>query len=156
MGKAIPNSPHAVSVALPNWEDVIAYEEKDPKCMLALQSIYPRFGLNRLVEEIAHKALHLYCKGTNSVWPYPNLLTATAAKEYCEKVNKNARATIKEVSGLHCLIVDDETTPSAKAFWQHTGLGASSRQASIALNKEKAPVRNAVESSRHSLLNRIK
>ena len=33
LGQAMPNSPHAVSVALPLWKDVIAYEEKKPDCM---------------------------------------------------------------------------------------------------------------------------
>ena len=53
LGQAIPQSPHAVSVALPRWQDVIAYEERIPSCINALQSIYPRFGLNPLVKSIA-------------------------------------------------------------------------------------------------------
>ncbi|MCP4973018.1 MAG: PLP-dependent transferase, partial [Prochlorococcus sp.] len=50
LGCPMPLSPHAVSVALPRWQDVIDYEEKDPACLKALQAIYPRFGLNPLVE----------------------------------------------------------------------------------------------------------
>ena len=57
LGQPIPKSPHAVSVALPRWEDVIAYEEKKPYCINSLKSIYPRFGLNPLVKLIAEKAL---------------------------------------------------------------------------------------------------
>lgn len=91
LGKAIPKSPHAVSVALPRWEDVIAYEEKDPLCMKTLQSIYPRFGLNPLVAAISQKALMLYGKDKSSCWPYPNFLTAEKAKEYCGRINKKLK-----------------------------------------------------------------
>ncbi len=140
LGQAIPNSPHAVSVALPRWKDVIAYEEKDPKCTNLLQSIYPRFGLNPLIAQIAKKALNSYGSNGSSAWPYPNIATATKAKKYSEKSTHNAEAIIKEILGMQCLIVNKATTPSAKAFWQHTGLGASSRQAAIALNKEPRPL----------------
>ena len=51
LGEPLPDSPHAVSVALPRWEDVIDYEEKNSKCIEKLQAIYPRFGLNHFVKE---------------------------------------------------------------------------------------------------------
>ncbi len=156
LGEAIPSSPHAVSVALPRWEDVIAYEEKVPSCINMLKSIYPRFGFNPLVKEIADKGLHLHGGDfTNSGWPFPNLNTAKKAKEYCEKINANAKLYIIEVCGLHCLIVDTKTTHIAKAFWQHTGLGASSRQAAIALNKEKLPLQSKGDEARKSICNRL-
>ncbi|WP_269622440.1 PLP-dependent transferase [Prochlorococcus marinus] len=155
LGQAIPPSPHAVSVALPRWEDVIAYEEKDPECINNLQSIYPRFGLHPFLKAVGEKALNLHLKGANSAWPYPNIITAKKAKEYCNQINNNAQITIKEVAGLQCLIVDSNTTPAAKAFWQHTGLGASSRQAAIALNKEKTPSKNAGEHARTAIRNRL-
>lgn len=36
LGQPIPASPHAVSVALPRWEDVVGYEEKKPEVVNAL------------------------------------------------------------------------------------------------------------------------
>ena len=33
LGLPIPDSKHAVSVALPAWNDVIDYEEKKPECI---------------------------------------------------------------------------------------------------------------------------
>ncbi|KGG12993.1 PLP-dependent transferase [Prochlorococcus sp. MIT 0601] len=154
-GKAIPQSPHAVSVALPLWRDVIAYEENDPACMATLQSIYPRFGLNPIVAQIANRALSKSEQSQNTCWPYPNLPTAKKARQYCKSVTPNAHITIKEESGLFCLIVDEHTTPTAKAFWQHTGLGASSRQAAIALNQEKSPLPSDGERARELIRNRL-
>lgn len=55
LGYSIPDNEHAVSVALPTWNDVINYEEKNPKCMELLKSIYPRFGLNPLVKRLCEK-----------------------------------------------------------------------------------------------------
>ncbi len=155
LGKAIPQSLHAVSVALPRWEDVIAYEEQSPNCINALQSIYPRFGLNPLIKEVADKAIYLNGGNASSGWPYPNIQTANKAKKFCEQINEKAQVNIQEVSGLQCLVVDANTTPTAKAFWQHTGLGASSRQAAIALNKEKVPGIEAGESARLFIRNRL-
>ena len=52
LGHPLPDSPHAVSVALPRWRDVIAYEEKDPACRDALKTIYPRFGMHPLIQQL--------------------------------------------------------------------------------------------------------
>ena len=139
LGQAIPDSPHAVSVALPTWKDVIAYEEKDPDCFKLLQSIYPRFGLNPFVAGVANEALEILGDKESSAWPYPNFLTAIEARKFCERKVANAKIIIKEIEGLQCLITDKKTSPAAKAFWQLTGLGASSRQAAIALYIEEAP-----------------
>ena len=53
LGHPLPDAPHAVSVALPRWQDVIAYEEHDPDCRDQLRTIYPRFGLHPLLQELA-------------------------------------------------------------------------------------------------------
>ena len=37
LGEPLPNRLHAVSVALPRWTDVIAYEEKIPDCINSLK-----------------------------------------------------------------------------------------------------------------------
>ncbi len=155
LGQALPDSKHAVSVALPRWEDVIAYEEKDPKCMQALRAIYPRFGLNPIVFELAQSALKTQSWPQSSAWPFPNIATAEMAKEHCQRINKNAEVSLVEVAGLTCLITSQDATPLAKAFWQHTGLGASSRQAAIALNKEKCPSNNEGNIARATLKKRL-
>ena len=155
LGQALPDSPHAVSVALPRWQDVIAYEEKDPSCMNALRTIYPRFGFNPLIAQIANQALQETGIRGGSGWPYPNLVLAEEAREYCNQVNNDKNTNITDVKGLKCLVVDKKNTPAAKAFWQHTGQGASSRQAAIALNKEKSPSITAGEAARELLSSRL-
>ena len=37
LGKPIPDSPHAISVALPTWKHVEGYEQGDPEILDAMQ-----------------------------------------------------------------------------------------------------------------------
>lgn len=45
LGYPIPDDPHAISVCLPTWKDVIGYEDGDPRVRQALRAGYPRFVL---------------------------------------------------------------------------------------------------------------
>ena len=154
LGKALPESPHAVSVALPRWQDVINYEEKEQTCMQSLQAIYPRFGLNPLVAKVASEAIKNSKIANSSGWPYSNLLSAKQAQLHCERKN-NGIAIIEKVLGLNCLITDTNASQDAKAFWQHTGLGASSRQAAIALNQEHSQSEEKGELARRAIRKRL-
>jgi len=155
LGEPLPNRPHAVSVALPRWTDVIAYEEKVPACINSLQAIYPRFGFNPFVAEVARKSLAFQGELYESSWPYPNMASALSAQKHCHRKNSECSSTIKDFLGTSCLIVDKKSTPSAKAFWQHTGLGLSSREAAIALGIEKKPSTSTGNCARNELVNRL-
>ncbi len=155
LGHALPDRPHAVSVALPRWQDVIDYEEKKAVCINALSTIYPRFGLHPLVSEISRKALGKHYGEKYTAWPYPNTATAEEARKYCRRKASKGQTNIKEVLGLKCLITNEIASPAAKEFWQHTGLGASSREAAIALGKEITPSSQAGEYARATLRKRI-
>lgn len=43
LGHPIPLDEHAVSVSLPEWKDVVGYEEGDPITVSALKLGYPRY-----------------------------------------------------------------------------------------------------------------
>ncbi len=155
LGLPLPESPHAVSVALPTWENIIAYEEKDPECINKLKAIYPRFGFNPLIAEIAKKAIELEGDKNCTAWPFPNFKVANKAAQHCKNYSNYGITTIKAINGLACLIADNLATPHAKAFWQHTGLGASSRLAAIALGEEENPSKIDAFDSEVTLLNRL-
>ncbi|MFL0760415.1 MAG: PLP-dependent transferase, partial [Prochlorococcus sp.] len=155
LGQALPDSPHAVSVALPRWQDVIAYEEKEPACLNALRAIYPRFGLNPLVAEVAQQALAKHGPADGSAWPYPTAAAAGRAQHHCQRIEPMAFTAIKTVRSLPCLITDAKAASAAKAFWQHSGLGASSRQAASALEREPAPSLHASVTAQNSLRQRL-
>jgi cystathionine gamma-synthase len=53
LGRPIPdNTPHAVSVSLPTWRDVVGYEEGDRRVIDAMQTGYPRFFLNKNIQKV--------------------------------------------------------------------------------------------------------
>ena len=135
LGHPLPDATHAVSMALPRWQDVIAYEENDPSCRQALQTIYPRFGLHPLVQKLAEQgAIEGFL-----TWPYPSEAAVLAAQSHCQRQAPQSRTQLAPLGSLFGLQTDAAATPHAKAFWQHTGLGASSRQAAIELGLEASP-----------------
>jgi len=83
MGKPVPDTPHAVSVALPTWEQVVGYEECDPAVLGAMQTGYPRFFVNRIVRELNARATDEFAKqGEGEV---AVIFPSVAAAERCLK-----------------------------------------------------------------------
>ena len=159
LGHPLPDSTHAVSVALPRWRDVIAYEDNDPQCRSQLRAFYPRFALHPLVAEVAQQALALSPNGMtspgSSAWPFPNGTAAQLAQHHCLQQAPRASTQIVDQLGLSVLIADAEASPHAKAFWQHAGLGASSRRAAIGLSKETAPAQGAADQAKALVIERL-
>ena len=85
LGLPIPDSKHAVSVALPAWNDVIDYEEKKPECINTLRSIYPRFGINPLLKKLSNELLKQNNLKDPNIWPYSSRNFVLKAKIYCDK-----------------------------------------------------------------------
>jgi len=155
LGYAIPDSIHAVSVALPTWNDVIKYEEKDLECMNLLKSIYPRFGLNPIVKRLCEKVKKQNNYNNKSIWPYPNESIAFKAKKYIDRNTSEQFSLIEKKDNLAFLITEKEESIYAKSFWQHTGLGISSRAAAIELGLEDCPPKSYVNECSQKIKNRI-
>ena len=155
LGSPLPDSIHAVSVALPTWSDVINYEEKLPECINSLRAIYPRFGLNPLLKKLVSQILSDHSLNNHDARPYPNRYIALKAKSYCDKHTSSKNSFIAIKGNLHFLITTEEASNYARAFWQHTGLGASSRQAAIELNLELLPEKNHVSECKSKLIERL-
>ena len=158
LGHPLPDATHAVSVALPRWRDVIAYEEHDPACRGALRAVYPRFGQHPMLKRLAARSLQaagVACSSGFSSWAYPNQAAAEAALAHCRRQSPKGQTRLLPIHGLICLIADAASTPAAKAFWQHTGLGASSRLAAIALGEDKAASESAAETARSRVIQRL-
>ncbi len=155
LGYAIPDSIHAVSVALPTWNDVINYEEKNQECMNLLKSIYPRFGLNPIVKRLCEKVKKQNYYNNKSIWPYPNESIAFKAKKYIDRNTSEQFSLIEKRDNLAFLITEKEGSIYAKYFWQHTGLGLSSRAAAIELGLEDCPPKSYVNECSQRIKNRI-
>lgn len=149
----MPDELHALSVALPRWTDVVAYEEKDPSCRKALQAIYPRFGFHPLVAKFSEAVLKESPDQGCTAWPFANEQAADLARNHCQRCQPNALTMVSIHQGIACLVTN--ANAAASEFWQHTGLGASSRQVATALGQEHLPSTEAGQEAKITLLQRL-
>lgn len=119
LGSPIPGSPHAVSVCLPAWADVIGYEEKDPRVMNRMRTGYPRFFIHPLINEVRR----VLAPGSGEdVLPFHD---RDAAAECASLTGGRA----SEVDGLSAAYFPGTAAAIARAYWQHAGRIMSSRAA---------------------------
>ncbi len=129
LGKALPESPHAVSVSLPRWQDVVGYEEKNPEVLAKVSRGYPRFVIHPLIRELGN---HLSSHSGLLCLPFPSQRVAETALDYVRK-STGTNASLIAGKGVFGVVTSKEGTQVLKDFWQHTGLIVSSRQAQAAL-----------------------
>jgi cystathionine gamma-synthase len=142
LGQPIPPGPHAVSVALPRWQDVVDYEEKKPAVMARLQGGYPRFVVQRLVEELARRM-----GGGQPCLPFPSARSAETCVEFIRQ-QSGALAEVTPHAGVFGVLTNEAGSAALKAFWQHTGLIVSTRQAAAVLDgRADAPDTDAIRCS---------
>ena len=127
LGHPIPASPHAVSVALPRWQDVVGYEEKKPEVVNALASGYPRFFIHTEVQELARQI----GRGQPCL-PFPSLRAARLCAEFIERTS-GQQAKVVALRGVHGVVTNEDGKAALRAFWQHTGLIISTREAEARL-----------------------
>ena len=119
LGTPIPDSPHAVSVCLPTWADIIGYEEKEPRVIDKMRTGYPRFFFHPLINQVRTA---LEPKPGRDVLPFADEAAATQCAALA-----SGRAI--QVDGLWAAYFPQENLPGARAFWQHAGRILSSRAA---------------------------
>ncbi len=122
LGRPLPESPHAVSVALPRWQHVCGYEEGRPEVTSRLRAGYPRFVIHPRVEELARRV-----GGTQRCLPFPSRRVAQLGLDFV--VGSGHRAELVAADGIYAVRTGEVGWAYLKAFWQHTGLIVSSRQA---------------------------
>src|SRR5262249_38211858 len=128
LGQPIPASTHAVSVALPRWEDVVGYEEKKPEVVERLSTGYPRFVVHPLVLELGR-----YIGRDQFCLPFPSARAAELAADFVRRAgDPTAKAVARD--SINGTVVSEKGGAALRAFWQHTGLIISSRQASTVLD----------------------
>jgi cystathionine gamma-synthase len=141
------NSAHAISVSLCRTGGTggvgdldqlgtVDYEEGRKEAIEAMEAGYSRFRVPTQVEELAnfYKTTLPDINNDEIVYIYPLEEIAAAAVAYA-KAGRIVFTGTEE--GSHCLAVfPHEKSAEAKQFWQHTGLGISSRQAEDITNKK--------------------
>jgi cystathionine gamma-synthase len=133
LGKPLPASTHAVSVALPRWQDVVGYEEKKPEVLERLATGYPRFVVHPLVQELAQ-----HVSGGRPGLPFPSQIAAEQAAAFVRRTSDPSAKVISR-DGVFAVSAAPAGLTALRSFWQHTGLIVSSRQAEALLKRRKRP-----------------
>jgi len=76
-------------------------------------------------------------------------------KKYIDKNTSEQFSLIEKRDNLAFLITEKEGSIYAKSFWQHTGLGLSSRAAAVELGLEDCPPKSYVNECSQRIKNRI-
>ncbi|GAA6022355.1 hypothetical protein JCM11491_003232 [Sporobolomyces phaffii] len=153
LGDTVPAlTPHAVSVSLPTWQDVVDYEEGEQRIKDAMTSGYPRFFIHHQIQRLADLATAKFghdneaCILLHSArsaercsdflksrqppvasrtvdWP---VKASTPASSASDDSSSEAALRNRTVT-VHACFFDRAAFPLAKQFWQHTGEGIQSR-----------------------------
>ena len=130
-----PNTPHAISVSLPTWSDNVGYEEGDDRVLSAMVSGYPRFFIHLSIRKLASICQHKYALQSEHCFLFPARSIAEQCRDFIRHKSSHPIQPrlidlfVPPSHHLHIVVVPVDQFKLAKQFWQHTGLGISSRQA---------------------------
>jgi cystathionine gamma-synthase len=127
LGRRIPDTTHAVSVALPRWRDVVGYEEHLPEVIARLQGGYPRFVVHPLVRELVDRFPQ-----EGVCLPFPSANAAAQGAAYVRRMAREP-ASVEPETGFTLVRTTSAGQAALQGFWQHTGMIVSSRQAETLL-----------------------
>ncbi len=145
LGAPLPDSRHAVSVAIPAWQDVVDYEEGHPRIAAAFRCGYPRFFLHPRVQELFTAAEKKWAKPGECALVFP---TTAAAQRCPEFVEQRSTAKVRLVEdawllGAAAVLLPQEDYKIARLFWRYCGDTLSSRMAEAILQERPKPANHA-------------
>lgn len=135
LGAPLPSSPHANSVCLPTWQDVVDYEEKNPRVLDRLQAGYPRFVIPPMVARFLEVCRKRFARENELCLAYPS---ERAARRSMAALQRWASLSVRLEpwgDGRVFVVVYPESAHTwALKYWRHTGDGISSRRAEALLH----------------------
>ena len=136
LGESLPpQDPHAVGVSMPQWADVVAYEEGCQEVHEKLRAGYPRFVFLKSVMRLFKKAEELFAKPGEAAMVLPSARVALRLQQFLHK-NGVEHVDMHDffAHGAFAVTFPASAANHAKAFWQHTGEIISSRFADAVLD----------------------
>lgn len=154
LGSALPPfTQHAVSVSLPTWADNVGYEEGEKRVVDAMVSGYPRFFIHLSIGKLARICEQKFGVPNEKCLLCPSKKIADQCRSFIlDRASLAGTPThVRLVQyhicpegtplpspqptvELHIVLFPTDAWPFAKQFWQHTGLGISSRLADYCLS----------------------
>ena len=150
LGLPMPDSPHAVSVALPWWEHNIKYEEGDAEVVNRLQAAYPRFCLHPSVRRLCHEVFGAGDAGLI----FPSTAAAQRAVDYVVWRGGRSARLVAITSQTVCgVAIEPDEFSWLREYWQHAGEVLTSRAAELILNGQT--VKNSETPARETVRRRL-
>lgn len=145
LGHPLPDSDHAVSVALPLWQHVIGYEENDPAVTSKFRCGYPRFFLPPLLQQLATEAESRLAQPGEGCLIYPSLAAAERCLQFVRtRIHSQARVIPYGRLGLAVVAFPEAHRSTVREYWRYAGETVSTRMAEAALRgREDAPAKGA-------------
>ncbi len=133
LGRPLPDTEHAVSVALPCWQDVVDYEEEKPRIAAALRTGYPRFFLHPQTAKLMEAAVERYALPRGwSCLVFPSRLAALRCRTWIQRKCGPATPTSLHPCGqvgAEVLGFPETARRTAREYWRYCGETVSSRMA---------------------------
>jgi cystathionine gamma-synthase len=157
LGNPIPAyTEHAISVSLPEWADNVGYEEGEARVVDAMQTGYPRFFIHTHIKKVGVVPVPLrpawkFLTGSSQLsflleqkfstfketsLLFPSCKSAEACRAFLSARDVTARVVqhcISDTLSVFPVLFPESHSALARQFWQHTGLGISSRFAARVL-----------------------
>ena len=139
VGKPMPDSPHSVSVAMPLWEHVVAYEEGDPAFRAKLALGYPRFIYHPFAQRLFQHAEAQFARPGELCLVLPTQRVAERCVAFIREMAKaESRIEAMPEHRVFAVCYPSTAAETAKHFWQHFGEIVSSRQAETIVDNRTA------------------
>ncbi|MFO1094411.1 MAG: aminotransferase class I/II-fold pyridoxal phosphate-dependent enzyme [Planctomycetaceae bacterium] len=145
LGRPIPDSPHAVSACLPTWRDNVSYEEGESRVVDKLTTGYPRFIYNKFCRDLFAECVRRMGGPGEACLAFPSQQSATQCAEFVRpRADGPVRIHDLQRFGAYGGSFPQTAAAIAKSFWQHSGVGISSRQAAALLAEASRPASGGV------------
>ncbi|KAJ7175758.1 pyridoxal phosphate-dependent transferase [Mycena filopes] len=181
-----PFTAHAISVSLPTWRDNVGYEEAEKRVVDAMVSGYPRFFIHLSIRKLERLCTQKFGAKNEYCMLFPSQKVADQCRSFLQErslssgspiparlihfsifpedkqnqgpcVNEDMALLSSNPASLHIVLFPQEAEPVAKQFWQHTGLGISSRLAEhclALLPADQSFVPNGLQNTPRKALNK--
>lgn len=134
LGSPLPDSIHANSVCLPQWQDIVDYEEKNPRVMERLRAGYPRFVIPPPCAALFEHCRERLATENERCHVYPTERSAARAAELIARWSGEKVRVVGLGDGrAHAVCYPATAEQHALKYWRHAGEGVSSRQAAAIL-----------------------
>jgi cystathionine gamma-synthase len=122
LGVPLPDSPHAVTVSLPKWADVVGYQDGERRVLDAMQQGYPRFAYHPFVAQLFADCAEKFAGADEFCHAYPSRKSCESSIEYSGEGRVEAFS-----AGIWAAVFPKGSEKQAKEFWQYAGVGICSR-----------------------------